>query len=85
MDVIETCFALGLEKIDFLKPASRYKMTWTSEVASVLDAVSPLSIKGHLYARIWLKHLRPLAKRSALALPKSLRAHLMATFKRTSG
>lgn len=85
MDVIEACFALGVHRIDFLKPASRYKMTWTTEVASVLDAVSPLSFKGRLYAQIWLKYLRPLAKRTVLALPKGPRAYLMATFKKIRG
>ena len=82
MDVIEACFALGIDKIDFLKPASRYKMTWTSEVASVFDAVSPLSFKGQLYAHLWLGNLRPLAKRSVLALPKGPRAFLMSIVKK---
>ncbi|EEA95234.1 conserved hypothetical protein [Pseudovibrio sp. JE062] len=85
MDVIEACFALGIDKIDFLKPASRYKMTWTSEVASVFDAVSPLSFKGQLYASLWLKNLRPLAKRIVLALPKGPRALLMSTVKKIIG
>ncbi|WP_209008890.1 GNAT family N-acetyltransferase [Pseudovibrio japonicus] len=85
MDVIEACFALGIDRIDFLKPASRYKMTWTSEVASVFDVVSPLSFKGHLHAQIWLQNLRPLAKRFVLALPKGPRAFLMSSVKKIIG
>ncbi|MGG9998994.1 GNAT family N-acetyltransferase [Pseudovibrio ascidiaceicola] len=85
MDVIEACFALGIDKVDFLKPASRYKMTWTSQVASVFDAVSPLSVKGQLYASLWLKNLRPLAKRIVLAMPKGPRALLMSSVKKIRG
>ncbi|KZK77754.1 hypothetical protein PsW64_03382 [Pseudovibrio sp. W64] len=85
MDVIEACFALGIDKVDFLKPASRYKMTWTSQVASVFDAVSPLSFKGQLYASLWLKNLRPLAKRIVLAMPKGPRAFLMSSLKKIRG
>lgn len=77
MDVIEACFEMGVTTIDFLKPASRYKLTWTSEVVPVVDYVFPLSWKGRLYTQVWLNQLRPAAKRLVLALPQNLRAPLM--------
>ncbi len=85
IDVIEACFALGIDKIDFLKPASRYKLTWAQEVASVCDTVSPLSWKGWIYAQFWLKHLRPLARRTVLALPQDQRSALMSIVKKLRG
>lgn len=85
MDVIEACFQLDVKRIDFLKPASRYKMTWTSQVAPVVDAVSPLSFKGRVYANIWLGKLRPLAKRVVLAMPKGIRSPLIGGFKKIIG
>lgn len=85
MDVIEACFQLGVRKIDFLKPASRYKMTWTSDVAPVFDFVSPLSFKGKIYASLWLGKLRPLAKRMVLAMPKNMRSQLVGLVKRITG
>ncbi|SDR23326.1 GNAT family N-acetyltransferase [Pseudovibrio sp. Tun.PSC04-5.I4] len=82
MDVIEACFQLDVRKIDFLKPASRYKMTWTSQVAPVFDAVSPLSFKGRVYANLWLGNLRPLVKRLVLAMPKGMRSPLISAVKK---
>ncbi len=85
IDVIEACFALGIDKIDFLKPTSRYKMTWTSEVAPVLDFATPLTFKGTVYCWLWLERLRPLAKKTVLAMPVELRRQLVSFAKRLFG
>lgn len=76
-EVIETCYDEGLSVADFMIPASSYKFTWTDKSVSVCDYVLPFSIKGHVYIRLWLGFLRPLAKKVMQATPNGVRAKVM--------
>lgn len=72
-DVLRACSAMGVEVADFLVPAAAYKLTFASGVMPVHDYVLPLNLRGHLYGSVWVKHLRPLAKKAAYAIPTGLR------------
>ena len=72
-DVIEACYGLGLERVDFIIPAVGYKLTWADTVDEVRDYAMPLSPLGRLYTDGWLRRVRPGLKRVASAMPQGLR------------
>lgn len=76
-EVIKTGFAQGYEVVDFMIPASNYKKTYTTNVAPVSDYVLGLSLKGKLYAKLWLGFARPLSKKLFFSLPVGLRGLLV--------
>lgn len=76
-EVLRAAQARGVEIVDFLMPAARYKLTWTEAATPVYDIVLPLTVRGRLTARLWTGWLRPLAKRAVLALPGGVRARLV--------
>ncbi|MEO6396431.1 MAG: GNAT family N-acetyltransferase [Devosia sp.] len=76
-EVIETCFAHGLETADLLVPVMPYKLTWASGVTEVTDFAFPLTLRGRLSIALWDRRLRPLAKRVLLAMPKRLRGAVL--------
>ena len=76
-EVIETCFARGLDAADFLVPAMPYKMTWASSAMPVADYALPVTARGWIGVRVWDRRLRPLGKALVLRMPKRLRAGVM--------
>lgn len=78
--VLEACYAEGLATADFMVPAVPYKLTWASHVVPVDDHVLPISLRGRLYGGVWLKVLRPLAKKIAYAVPRDLRRAIVEKF-----
>ncbi len=72
-EVIKACYDQELTSADFMVPVVPYKLTWASDVTPVGDHVLPISLRGRLYGGLWLKVLRPLAKKIAYAVPRDLR------------
>lgn len=81
-EVIETCFAKGLEAADFLVPVMPYKMTWANGAMKVTDYALPATIKGWAVILFWDRLLRPTVKRLVLGLDPRMRARLMALVSR---
>jgi CelD/BcsL family acetyltransferase involved in cellulose biosynthesis len=73
---LKDCFALGLEVVDLLAPAVRYKLDWTKRVDEIQDYAVPFTWRGRLMLDGWQRRLRPAAKRAFLRLPKALRQGL---------
>lgn len=71
--VLRTCSELGIEVVDFMVPSIAYKLTFATEVTPVNDYILPLSLTGQLYGGLWMKHLRPVAKSMAYAVPTGVR------------
>jgi CelD/BcsL family acetyltransferase involved in cellulose biosynthesis len=63
---------------DLLAPADGYKLDWADAVTGVTDWALPLSLKGRLYARLYLGLARPAVKATLEVLPASLRRALAA-------
>ena len=75
--VIEEVLARGLEGIEFLSPASDYKLTWTKTVRELADATVGLSRIGRLRLYSWDAVARPILKRLFYCLPVTLRRLLL--------
>jgi CelD/BcsL family acetyltransferase involved in cellulose biosynthesis len=71
--VIEAVIGRGLKAIEFLTPASDYKLVWTDTVRTLRDMSMPLSAAGRLHDALWEKSLRPALKACFYALPAGLR------------
>lgn len=76
---ISRAFDAGLACYDFLAPADPYKFEWADGIVSVRDWAVPLTLKGRLYASLYLGLVRSLAKRALTALPMVVRRHLANT------
>jgi CelD/BcsL family acetyltransferase involved in cellulose biosynthesis len=63
----------GLQVLDMLAPGDPYKFDWCDQSDDVLDYTKPLSLKGHLYARLYLGFLRGRLKLLLKAMPPPLR------------
>jgi CelD/BcsL family acetyltransferase involved in cellulose biosynthesis len=70
---LKDCYALGLEVVDLLAPAVRYKLDWTKRVDEIQDYAVPFTWRGRLVLVGWQNRLRPAAKRMFMQLPRSLR------------
>ena len=71
--VIELILAKGLKGIEFLSPASDYKLTWTTSVRELADATVSLSPLGSLRLYFWDGGLRPALKRAFHSLSPGLK------------
>lgn len=80
---IEQTMASGFRYFDMLAPADDYKMRWSDGTVDVIDWAMPMTVKGSLYARIYLQALRPLLKRARDWLPPSIAKVLSAIYERT--
>ncbi len=67
-----SAFAAGCRRFDMAPPADNYKMDWASGTVAVADFAAPLTLRGALYARLWLKGGRALAKAVAGRTPTAL-------------
>jgi CelD/BcsL family acetyltransferase involved in cellulose biosynthesis len=74
----------GLHIYDMLASEDAYKFDWCDQADAVADWVKPLSLKGDLYARLYLAFLRPHAKAMLKAVPQPLRRLLREAFTRTA-
>ena len=81
-EILKTCYAMNLQRADFMIPAVPYKFTWAKEAIGVSDYVLPLTMRGFVYNRIWLNLLRPIAKTLIYKLPKGFRSKLFKLLKR---
>lgn len=77
-------YAEGLEVYDMLAPGDPYKLDWCDQSDAVLDWVKPLSLAGHLYARIYLGFLRGWMKATLKKMPQPLRRLLRGGYVRTA-
>ncbi|SFV38561.1 GNAT family N-acetyltransferase [Hyphomicrobium facile] len=66
-------YAEGLEACDMLAPGDGYKFDWCEKADPVVDWVMPLTLKGEIYARVYLGFLRARIKTAVKKLPKPLR------------
>jgi CelD/BcsL family acetyltransferase involved in cellulose biosynthesis len=77
---IARSFDIDCRAFDLLAPADGYKLDWADSVTGVTDWAVPLSLKGWLYARVYLGFAREGIKRVLAALPASVRRRLAAGF-----
>ena len=77
-------YAEGLTIYDMLAPGDPYKFDWCHQSDAVLDWVKPLSLKGYLYARLYLAFLRGRAKTMLKTVPQPLRRLLRKSYLRTT-
>ena len=62
-DTISALIDEGVEIIDLFAPGDPYKFEWTQQSVPVYDFSFPLSIKGHIYEKMYLKRARPWLKK----------------------
>jgi CelD/BcsL family acetyltransferase involved in cellulose biosynthesis len=67
-----SAFEAGCRRFDMAPPADKYKMDWASGVVTVEDFAAPLTVRGALYSRLWLKGGRAMAKAIAGRMPSAL-------------
>jgi CelD/BcsL family acetyltransferase involved in cellulose biosynthesis len=72
-DTIAKSFGSGCKTFDLLAPADGYKLDWADATAVVADWVLALTVKGWVYARIYLGFARPAVKSTLAALPMPIR------------
>jgi CelD/BcsL family acetyltransferase involved in cellulose biosynthesis len=66
-------YADGFAALDMLAPGDAYKFDWCEKADDVIDWVKPITLRGHLYTRIYLGFLRGRIKAALKGMPKSLR------------
>lgn len=59
--MVENAAALGIDRLDFLAPASRHKSEWATGAMPVRDYALPLRLRGWILLA-YVRHLRPRAK-----------------------
>ncbi|MBU2580842.1 MAG: GNAT family N-acetyltransferase [Alphaproteobacteria bacterium] len=70
---LEACKAEGIDVFDFMGPCAPFKLEWSDGTVDVNDWAVPLSVKGTLWARIYLGFARDRLKAAHQALPLSLK------------
>jgi CelD/BcsL family acetyltransferase involved in cellulose biosynthesis len=74
--IIETCIDRGLEALELMPPASRYKLEWSDKVKELNTMALAFNLKTR--AMFLLRNgLVPAAKRLSRMLPESLRRSLI--------
>lgn len=76
--VIAAAMDEGCGALEFLTPASDYKLVWTDQVRELVDMSVPLGPLGRLQDYAWNGVLRPAAKLAFYALPAGLRRRALA-------
>lgn len=72
-DSIRHAYARGYAALDLLAPNDAYKMDWADTTVAVHDHAIPRSVRGHLFARVYLGGLRERLKAVARHLPRLTR------------
>ena len=75
--VIADAMRAGLDAIEFLTPATDYKLVWTDSVRTLCDFAMPLSVKGKVHDLVWERTVRRALKTIFYALPLSLRRRVV--------
>jgi CelD/BcsL family acetyltransferase involved in cellulose biosynthesis len=70
----------GYATFDLLPPANPYKVDLADDTVAVDDWAVPLTRKGDLYARLWLRHGRHWLKSTFRAIPLQLRRMLLTVY-----
>lgn len=70
---LRDAYEQGYETYDMLAPGAPYKFDWADKSIEVLDWSLPLTLAGHAYANLYVRFVRPNAKRALQALPPSVR------------
>ncbi len=81
-EIIKACYDRNLDSADFMIPAVPYKFTWAKDAVNVQDFVYPISLRGRLYNELWLKCLRPVAKRVLYKLSPQIRSRIFELIKK---
>lgn len=79
--IIEGCLAQGLDGLELMPPASRYKLEWSDQVRDVETMTMPFTLKGRAALRLD-SDVVPAARRLARALPEAMRRPLARLFYR---
>jgi CelD/BcsL family acetyltransferase involved in cellulose biosynthesis len=67
----------GLTRIDLLAPKAEYKVEWADGAVGVVDYALGLSVRGRLYARVYLGFVRTRLKAAIERLPQRVRQTLV--------
>lgn len=62
MRTVEHLINRGERSYDLMAPENDYKSKWADSSIQVADHVVPVSARGHMFATLYLKRLRPLLK-----------------------
>ncbi len=81
-ETIKQAATTGYATFDLLAPADEYKLRCADGTHAVTSWALPLSAKGAVFTRIYLRLARPLLKRAIEALPQRLRHSLVRWFYR---
>ncbi|GHA14471.1 hypothetical protein GCM10007989_06450 [Devosia pacifica] len=68
----------GIVAYDLLGNAADYKQSWTNRTVPLVAHTIPFSLRGRIYAALWVRGLRPLAKRFYNRLPEAWRRLMVA-------
>jgi CelD/BcsL family acetyltransferase involved in cellulose biosynthesis len=71
--LLRTSKEAGVETYDLLAPGDGYKKEWADGAVAVNDHAIVLTLKGRLYARIYLAVIRPRLKAAITSLPSPWR------------
>jgi CelD/BcsL family acetyltransferase involved in cellulose biosynthesis len=73
--VIADCKARGLDVLELMAPAARYKLMWTDRVTGIHDMSLPLTARGSVTLGV-LEVVMPGVRTLARSLPKGLKSRL---------
>ncbi|MFK7901687.1 MAG: GNAT family N-acetyltransferase [Nitratireductor sp.] len=62
-NLIKSCIEQSIETLDFLSPATANEQNLCQNNVCVQDYLMPISFKGRLFIGLWLKFLKPIAKK----------------------
>ncbi|MGI9415438.1 MAG: GNAT family N-acetyltransferase [Hyphomicrobiales bacterium] len=78
-EMICWCINNGMDQYDFLGTPAAYKSEWTDLEIGMRDFCAPATLRGAVYARLWLARLRPLAKAAFERLTPARRRAVLGT------
>ena len=64
----------GYASYDLLAPNDTYKRRWSTGEVEIADFAYPVTLKGKLLVRVYMKRLRPALKQVFVAMPDTIRA-----------
>lgn len=70
---LKDAYTEGATTIDMMAPGDSYKLDWCDASVEVADWSYPLSLKGRVYAQVYLGVVRDHLKSAMTAMPQSLR------------
>lgn len=76
-DSIRNACEAGMASFDLLAPGDGYKLEWADNAIVVCDWAAPISLRGRIYAAVYLGIIRTALKRGVEAMPVGARRRLM--------